>query len=254
LIASKDCHTSENSKKSPKEKNTDEIDLMSTNLDVLPPVYFCTVEPESDLEEKKLHIALECLQREDPSLKVVFNDQDNLGQTILQGMGELHLDIIKDRILREYKLKIYFGPLNIAYKEMPTKASEELHRMEKELGEKKVNVEIGLRVCPCDDEHVFKTVTYEDVGDESKLSALTFETVNAINHGVRTALNKGVLLRYPMVNAQVHLTSFSASSGASVPYVSSAAFTCTMNALKNAECVVIQPLMKVDVGLILNYC
>jgi elongation factor G len=82
-------------------------------MDIPPPVFFCTVEPETDADEKRLNFALQCLQREDPSLKVIFNDDENLGQTILQGMGELQLEIIKDRILREYKLKAYFGPLNI---------------------------------------------------------------------------------------------------------------------------------------------
>ena len=95
-------------------KESEELrSLMQSNLDIAPPVYFCTVEPASEAEEKKLTYALECLQREDPSLRVSINEQDNLGRTTIQGMGELHLEIIKDRILKEYNLDAYFGPLNI---------------------------------------------------------------------------------------------------------------------------------------------
>jgi elongation factor G len=59
---------------------------LSNELEISPPVYFCTVEPNSESEEKRLHFALECLQREDPSLKVLFNNEENYGQTIIQGI------------------------------------------------------------------------------------------------------------------------------------------------------------------------
>ena len=95
------------------KENAELKNIMQTNLDIAPPVYFCTVEPDSEAEEKKLTYALECLQREDPSIRVTYDEQDNLGRTIIQGMGELHLDIVKDRILREYNLNAYFGALNI---------------------------------------------------------------------------------------------------------------------------------------------
>ena len=87
--------------------------LLETNFDITPPVYFCTVEPGSEAEEKKLEHALDCLQREDPSIRITYDEQDNLGRTVIQGMGELHLEIIKDRILKEYNLNAYFGALNI---------------------------------------------------------------------------------------------------------------------------------------------
>lgn len=163
--------------------------VLKNSLEVAPPVYFCTVEPRTEAEEKKLNYALECLQREDPSLRVSTNEEDNLGQTIIQGMGELHLEIIKDRILKEYNLNVYFGPLNIAYKETPTVKSTHSFRLEKVLGQKKNLVEIELTVVPQND-FKFEKVVLKNRG-ENNLSELPFETLRAVDHGIQNALNKG---------------------------------------------------------------
>ena len=166
---------------------------MSIDLDVPPPVYFCTVEPAAESEEKRLNFALECLQREDPSLRVIINSEENFGQTVIQGMGELHLEIIKDRILKEYKLKAYFGPLNIAYKESPTKTVEENFHLEKSLNEKKNSIQISLKVIP-NKNYKFKSVEIMiNKNEQINPEEIHIEVVNAINHGIRSALNKGYL-------------------------------------------------------------
>jgi translation elongation factor EF-G len=113
---------------------------------------------------------LECLKREDPSLRVSINDEENLGQTTIQGMGELHLDIIKDRILKEYKLKVFFGPLNIAYKEMPTKEITKVINYEKSINEKKNIIQMELSIIPCKD-YEFKSVDLIKKGDTQLISS-----------------------------------------------------------------------------------
>ena len=158
-------------------------------LDVAQPVFFCSVEPSSESEEKRLAYALECLQREDPSLKVIPNDEENFGQTIIQGMGELHLDIIKDRILKEYKLKAYFGPLNIAYKELTTKSVIESINFEKSSTDKKVNIHMEIELIPSKD-YTFDSIELI-INDENHLDEISWEHIKAINHGVKSALNKG---------------------------------------------------------------
>ncbi len=167
--------------------------VLLSELEVPPPVYFCTVEPNSEAEEKRLNYALECLQREDPSMRVLFNDEENFGQTIVQGMGELHLEIIKNRILDEYKLKAYFGPLNIAYKEQPTIDVSECHSLVKVANEKKVNVKLELSIVRKRNFRFSKVSI--DLNDKSKGSedAISQEYLNAINYGVCSALNKGRL-------------------------------------------------------------
>ncbi len=131
---------------------------------------------------------MECLKREDPSLRVTINDEENLGQTTIQGMGELHLDIIKDRILKEYKLKVFFGPLNIAYKEMPTKEITKLINYEKNINEKKNTIQMELSIIPSKD-YEFKSVNLIKKGDN--FNDFPSEYLNAIDHGVKSALTKG---------------------------------------------------------------
>jgi elongation factor G len=130
--------------------NKDEYESFINHIGVepSPPVFFCTVEAASEVEEKRLAQALRCLEREDPSLRISLNDSENMGQTIVQGMGELHLEIIKDRLLKEYQLNIRFGPLNINYKEMPTIEVTKNYHHQKVINDKKISVEIEIKIEP----------------------------------------------------------------------------------------------------------
>jgi elongation factor G len=260
LVSSKQDYDKAHEKvlKASQKEDDENAKLIEASIDIPSSVFFCTVEPESDAEEKRLYFALSCLEREDPSLKVLKNEEENLGQTIIQGMGELHLEIIKDRLLREYKLKAYFGPLNIAYKEMPTKQSSELFTFERSINEKKNFVQIELEILPKLN-HRFESVQLnlrpnsENKGFQNNRE-FPVEYLESINNGVRSALNKGILLRYPMVNVDVRLNSFNANSKIHLPYISSAAYGCTTRALQKAECVVTQPIMQLEVNIQLFNC
>lgn len=98
---------------------TDDTESLDTpvlaGLEIPSPVFFCSVEAPSASSQKDLDYALECLQREDPSLSAKLNP--DTGQTILCGMGELHLEIVQNRILTEYGIDAHLGPLQVAYKE-----------------------------------------------------------------------------------------------------------------------------------------
>lgn len=162
LVANK--HTYEAALKSKQASDSDSGSFlvhMLDPIDIPPPVYFCTVEPQNEQEEKRLKLALECLAREDASLRVSFDDEDNQGQTVMQGLGELQFDIVRDRLKREYKLNAYFGPLNIAYKEMPTRAHTEAYTLRKDLGEKRISIDIGIEVRPTSNDYTFKSVRVE---------------------------------------------------------------------------------------------
>ncbi|XP_042681925.1 ribosome-releasing factor 2, mitochondrial [Centrocercus urophasianus] len=105
------------------QRNTSNVErLLLAGVEVPEPVFFCTIEPPSMAKQQDLDNALSCLQREDPSLKVKI-DPDT-GQTILCGMGELHIEIIHDRIKREYGIETYLGPLQIAYRETILNAAQ----------------------------------------------------------------------------------------------------------------------------------
>ena len=167
-----------------------DIKLLEAGLQIPPPVFFCSIEVNTQIEENRLKFALNCLQREDPTLKVIFDDEvSNSNQTIIQGMGELHLEIIKERIKKEYGLDVYFGPLEIAYKEAPTIEIKESLNIQRIINGKKNSVEIELVLIPKKD-NIFNSVTVVRT-PEQQFNDLNDEQLNAINHGIKSAFFAG---------------------------------------------------------------
>lgn len=124
-------------------------DIITNAFDLEPKipdaVYFCSIEPPSLSYQLPLENALKQLQREDPSLRVKYDEKTM--QTVLGGMGELHLDIIKSRILSEYKIDADLGPLQIAYKEtLACSSVRDTFTLEKEIAGTKqfATVELSL--------------------------------------------------------------------------------------------------------------
>lgn len=107
-------------------------------------VYFCSIEPQSLKYQSALETALNQLQREDPSLRVTFDDTTM--QTVTGGMGELHLDVIKSRLLTEYKLEVDLGPLQIAYKETIEEPIRDVLQLKKDIAGtiQDVSIEMSL--------------------------------------------------------------------------------------------------------------
>lgn len=96
------------------------------------PVFFCSIEAASQSQQGALDNALSELEREDPSLKVNINNET--GQTILGGMGELHLEVIRNRIRNEYKLDVDLGPLQIAYREALVENARDSYNVTHQIG------------------------------------------------------------------------------------------------------------------------
>ncbi|XP_017082657.1 ribosome-releasing factor 2, mitochondrial isoform X2 [Drosophila eugracilis] len=130
------------------KEDDDELDesneLFAIDPQIPDAVYFCSIEPPSVSSQTAMEQALKQLQREDPSLRVSYDSVT--GQTVLGGMGELHMDIIKSRILSEYKIDVDLGPLQIAYKETIDSPSLTTLSVEKEIAGSKQNVSITLEL------------------------------------------------------------------------------------------------------------
>lgn len=107
-------------------------------------VYFCSIEPPSLSYQFPLEQALAQLQREDPSLRVRYDE--NTLQTVLGGMGELHLDIVKSRILTEHKIEVELGPLQIAYREMIQEPMRDSLVLKKDIAGSMQEVSIELSI------------------------------------------------------------------------------------------------------------
>ncbi|CAF0810942.1 unnamed protein product [Adineta steineri] len=221
--------------------------LPDPGLEAPPPVFFCTIETYSESTQKQLDFALKNIKREDPSLRVRIDDQT--GQTILLGMGELHIDIIRDRLKREYELETYLGPLNVNYRETPRKSTQQTIVWNSSINEKHATISITLSIEPIISQDK-KIISFSQIqivrSDEQNFENLKKEHVEAINHGIRLALSTGLIKGTEVVNIHVKLHDLQLTGFISPALYSAAASDCVRACLRHADCTLLQPMMRVD--------
>ncbi|XP_033020696.1 ribosome-releasing factor 2, mitochondrial isoform X1 [Lacerta agilis] len=217
--------------------------LILAGIEIPEPVFFCTIEPPSMARQPDLDNALACLQREDPSLKVKI-DSDT-GQTILCGMGELHIEIIHDRIKREHKLETYLGPLQIAYRETIQNSAKAIDTLDRTVGEKRHQVTVELGVRPWAGEMSATAPVIEYV--ENICDSLQPDLREAIANGIHTSCLQGPLLGFPVQDVVVTVHAVTVSSDTSLTMVSACVSRCMQKALKKADKQVLEPLMNLEI-------
>ncbi|XP_040842101.1 ribosome-releasing factor 2, mitochondrial isoform X1 [Ochotona curzoniae] len=222
-------------------KNTEGETLLLAGVEVPEPVFFCTIEPPSMAKQPDLDHALKCLQREDPSLKVRL-DPDS-GQTVLCGMGELHIEVIHDRIKREYGLETYLGPLQVAYRETVLSSAQATDTLDRTLGDKRHLVTVELEVRPTKTSSVTPLIEYAEGIGEDVLKTCQ----EAIENGIHTACLQGPLLGSPIQDVTVTLHSLVTHPGTSTTMISACISRCVQKALKKADKQVLEPLMNLEV-------
>ncbi|KAM5329883.1 ribosome-releasing factor 2, mitochondrial isoform 2-T6 [Glossophaga mutica] len=231
-----------------KHKQNSEVErLFLAGVEIPEPVFFCTIEPPSVAKQPDLDHALKCLQREDPSLKVKL-DPDS-GQTVLCGMGELHIEIIHDRIKREYGLETYLGPLQVAYRETilnPVHATDTLDRT---LGDKRHLVTVELEVKPMETSSVMPVIEYAESVSEDILKG----SREAVENGIHSACLQGPLLGSPIQDVAITLHSLIIHPGTSSTMISACVSRCIQKALKKADKQVLEPLMNLEVTVTRDY-
>lgn len=208
------------------------------------PVFLCSIEPASISVQKQLDIALSNLQKEDPSLKVEVNTET--GQTILSGMGELHLDIIKSRLEKEYGLDVDLGPLQIAYRETIVDSAEVTEVLDKELNGKRQFVHLKLSVHADLDNREFRHLKLHRTPEHPL--HIKPKILRAIENGVRSGLSHGSLLNFPVIHTSVHLHEFSTHFHTTLPMITACAFMALQKALKEAGSVLLEPMMAMEVS------
>ncbi|XP_036888108.1 ribosome-releasing factor 2, mitochondrial isoform X2 [Sturnira hondurensis] len=229
------------------KRNSEEERLLLAGVEIPEPVFFCTIEPPSVAKQPDLDHALKCLQREDPSLKVKL-DPDS-GQTVLCGMGELHIEIIHDRIKREYGLETYLGPLQVAYRETilnPVRATDTLDRT---LGDRRHLVTVELEVKPMETSSVMPVIEYAESVSEDILKG----SREAIENGIHSACLQGPLLGSPIQDVAITLHSLIIHPGTSSTMISACVSRCIQKALKKADKQVLEPLMNLEVTVTRDY-
>lgn len=129
-----------------------------------------------------------------------------LGQLVISGMGELHLEIIRDRIKREFGLEVFFGTLQVAYKETISSVAEHVLQLTREVQAHHHCVDIHLRVIPAPQSGAF--VRVRQVPAQSfDWSSVAKESVQAVNNGVAAGLSNGIVMGSPVIDVQVDLVS-----------------------------------------------
>ncbi|XP_055410851.1 ribosome-releasing factor 2, mitochondrial isoform X1 [Bubalus kerabau] len=231
-----------------KQKENSEAErLLLAGVEIPEPVFFCTIEPPSMAKQPDLDHALKCLQREDPSLKVKL-DPDS-GQTVLCGMGELHIEIIHDRIKREYGLETYLGPLQVAYREAILNSVRATDTLDRTLGDKRHLVTVELEAKPMETSSLLPVIEYAAsvAGDLSQASQEAFE------NGVHSACLQGPLLGSPVQDVAVTLHSLVIHPGTSTTMISACVSRCLQKALKKADKQILEPLMNLEVTVSRDY-
>jgi elongation factor G len=165
------------------------------SMDFPEPVIHIAVEPKSKGDQEKLGTALGKLLQEDPSLRCRTDDET--GQTILSGMGELHLEIIIDRMRREFKVEANVGAPQVAYRETITKTVEVQGKFVRQSGGRGQYGDCWLRIEPLEPGGGFQYV------DEIKGGVIPKEYIPAVGKGAEEAAQNGVIAGYPMVDIKV---------------------------------------------------
>jgi elongation factor G len=161
------------------------------------PVVDVAIEPKSKVDEEKMGEALARLAEEDPTFRVRTDDETS--QTVISGMGELHLEIIVDRMMREFKVQANVGKPQVAYRETISVSAEQRHRFVRQTGGKGMFADVTLRVDPQEPGKGFEFES-EIVG-----GSIPKEFIPACEKGVEEALRNGIVAGYPMVDIKVTL-------------------------------------------------
>ncbi len=221
--------------------------IVLENMFIPEPVISVAVEPKTQADVDKMGLAISKLVEEDPTLRVK-TDEDT-GQTILSGMGELHLEIIVDRMRREFKVEVNQGNPQVAYKEAFTKAIEHREVLKKQTGGRGKFADIQFEIGPADKEWIT-----ENPGKGFQFVNAIFggsiprEFIPAISKGFENSMGTGVLAAYPVESMKVRIFdgSFHAvdSDSMSFELCAKAGFR---EAGKKAKPVLLEPIMKIEV-------
>ncbi|MEI7463068.1 MAG: elongation factor G, partial [Candidatus Taylorbacteria bacterium] len=217
------------------------------------PVVSLRIEPKTKADQEKMGMALKKLGNEDPTFRVSSNQET--GETIISGMGELHLEIMVDRMKREFSVEANVGEPQVAYRETILGEAEAEHKYIKQTGGKGQYGHVRLNVKPMqpwpEGEKIPKTVhRYDDFEfvNSIKGGVIPNEFIPAVEKGVREAMDRGIVAGFKMVNISCELTfgSYHDVDSSEIAY-KIAASQAFQDASKRAKAVILEPVMKLEV-------
>jgi len=218
----------------------EENPIMLELIEFYEPVISQAIEAKTPADQEKLTMALDKLTEEDPTLKVKYDDET--AQTIISGMGELHLEIIVDRLRREFNSHVNVGRPRVVYRETIQKKAEAEGLFEKELGEKKHFGHVRLSLSPR------KRGSGNEIINKIDESIIPAEYYDVIEEGIREAMMNGVLNGYPVIDVEVTITGGSFREGeSSAQGYKIAAATAFRDGCNLGDPLMLEPIMMVDI-------
>jgi len=219
---------------------TREHPILLEKIEFYEPVISIAVEPKTHADQEKIDEVLTKFMAEDPTL-TVRNDEDT-GQTILSGMGELHLEIIISRMQREFRTKVNVGKPQVVYRETIEKRSKTSATFDKEISGQRHFGEVELSLAP------LPRGTGKKFSAEISDDILPAAFIAAVEKGVIESLESGVLMGYPVVDVEVRLSAatYKESLGTELAYTVSASMACQA-ALSKGNPFLLEPIMTVEI-------
>ena len=211
------------------------------------PVISVAIEPKTKMDQDKLTVSLNRLSDEDPTFKVEYNEDS--GQTIISGMGELHLEVVVDRLLREFQVDANVGKPQVAYREtIKVPAKSVRGRFVKQTGGRGQYGDVVINIVP--------RKSGEGYAFENKIHGgeVPKEYIPAVDRGIQEAASGGVLAGYPLVDFKAELIdgSFHAVDSSDIAF-KVAGSMALKEAVKNARPALLEPIMKMEITLPENY-
>jgi elongation factor G len=202
------------------------------------PVISLAVEPKSKPDQEKMSIALGKLAQEDPSFRVSSDEES--GQTIISGMGELHLEVLVERMKREFSVEANVGKPQVAYREAITQSIEVEAKYAKQSGGRGQYGHVLMRMEPCEEEFEFV--------DEIKGGVIPKEYIPAVSKGVKEQLQNGVIAGYPLQGVKVTLYdgSYHEVDSSEMAFKLAGSMAARDGAMK-AKPILLEPMMDVEV-------
>ena len=208
-------------------------------MDFPEPVISVAVEPKTKVDQEKMGVCLGKLAHEDPSFKVSTDEES--GQTIISGMGELHLEIIVDRMHREFKVEANVGKPQVAYRETIRKTIEQEHKFVRQTGGRGQFGHVYIRMEPAESGSGFEFV------DKLTGGAIPKEYIPAVRKGIEDQMTNGVIAGYPVVAVPVTLYdgSYHEVDSSEMAFKIAGSMAFREGALK-ADPILLEPIMKVE--------
>ncbi|MEJ2039739.1 MAG: elongation factor G, partial [Desulfosarcinaceae bacterium] len=232
----------------PKESSTGETlckpehPVLLENIEIYEPVISVAVEPKTHSDQEKLEEVLKKFLAEDPTLRV--SQDEDTGQMILSGMGELHLDVIISRMRREFNTQVNVGKPQVVYRESIANEAEGAAVFDKEVAGQRHYAEVRLRLSPLQrgSGNRFKNTVSEEISPQA--------LAKAVEKGVMESLGSGTVMGYPVVDVEAALVGggLKESQGTELAFQVGGAMACR-EALAGGNGYLLDPIMKVEISV-----